>query len=293
VSALDVLSRLPPTFEVRESNSGVLALRRDAAKALERAGFGLESDGATESARLSGRAPLSVLRAGNEEFVLRRFTHGGLLRWITGARFLDAERPFRELLLSEELARRGIPSPQVVAARAVRRASGGWGLALVTRRVHGAIDGGELLLRASRGELGPRRRRALYSALGAFVARLHSQGFLHADLHPKNLLVSEFEFATAAPVVWVLDLDRSVWRNALDGDARRANLRRFFRYVWRRKERGEYRVEVTDVARFLCGYEGERAARHALWRAVATAHARTRGLHRLGWALEGGAPRPQ
>lgn len=276
---------LPPEFELQRGADGLLALRRGAADALREAGFSLHTDGAGHAAGLAGRQPMHVIAARGEEFVVRRFTHGGMLRWLTGARFLSPERPLRELQLSEALVRHGVPTPQVVAARARKLAPWGWSLALVTRRVRDALDGGELLRLAARAGLRPRERSALYGAAGALIAKLHELGFLHADLHPKNLL-----FARSACAGWgapmLLDLDRAEWRERLGDGERLANLRRLYRYVERRCTRGEYACSRADVARFMRGYCGERGRRHAQWRSVAAAHVRSLVWHRVGWALE-------
>ena len=110
-----------------------------------RLGFGPESDGRLEDSGLSGRHPMKQLDADGERFLVRSFHHGGLLRPVTGARFLDPERPFRELCLSHELNKAGLRTPQVVAARARIARGVGWYLDLVTRRVEGSLDVGRLL----------------------------------------------------------------------------------------------------------------------------------------------------
>jgi tRNA A-37 threonylcarbamoyl transferase component Bud32 len=286
-----IVSELPDAFAVTATPDGVLALRRSAQAALAAAGFSLEADGGARESDLAGRAALRELEAGGERFVLRRFTHGGLLRWLTGARFLDSERPFRELVLSERLRQAGIATPEVVAARARRLAGGGWRLDLVTRRVERVLDLGAVVERASRGEVAPSSRTRIYGAAGELVARLHALGFVHADLHPRNLYVDESALAGGAARVGVLDLDRSAWRERLDEVERLANLRRLYRYVARRREQVGWRTTRTDAVRFLRGYRVEREARKSDWRAVERLHRRSRPLHAGGWALERGFAR--
>ena len=273
---------LPEGFELREDSRGWVVSRRDSAAELAEVGFSLDSDGAATSAGLAGRKAMPVLRSGRGELVLRRFTHGGLLRWLTGARFRDAGRPLQELRDSLRLAQAGVRTPEVVAARA-RRASGwGWELALLTRRVDGASDGGALL---ERGAVSSRERARLFALAGAAVRRLHELGFLHADLHPKNLLFRrEPDGGWGAP--WVLDLDRSQWRIPLGAADRGTNLVRLFRYVERRRVAGQFDYSRADVERFLAAYEPERARRRALARAVGEAYSRSLRWHRLGWKVE-------
>lgn len=269
-------------FALEQSPAGVCALRASAREGLTAAGFGLRSDGDGRAATLVGRKPVVLLGQGSDECVLRNFTHGGLLRWLTGARFADPRRPFAELELSERLSKHGVLTPQVVAARARRATLWGWELALVTRRVSGARDGGELLEAAARCQLAPDERRAVFAAAGRLVARLHELGFLHADLHPKNLL---FRGAGEATEAWLLDLDRSRFVREISEEERNANLARLVRYVERRKARGQMDLSRADVARFLVAYEPDRARRRARLRGVVAHYRRTLGLHRLGWLV--------
>jgi hypothetical protein len=109
---------------------------------------------------------------------------------------------------------------------------------------------------------------------------------LHADLQPANILVSRTALGGGSPEFWVLDLDRSVLAEPLSREERGRNLGRLLRHVLRRlAERGPG-VSRTDFARFLVGYEGDRASRKLLWSSI-RAHAGSRLLlHRAGWWLE-------
>ena len=119
------LPELPAGFTVVEGDRGVMACRTEDAEALRTAGFGPDgthrADGGSVllDAEESGREPLGRLEVGGRTCLARRFTHGGLARAVTGRRFRDPSRPFDELVLSEALRERGVPTPRVVAARAV------------------------------------------------------------------------------------------------------------------------------------------------------------------------------
>ncbi len=286
MSTLAILRHLPEHFVVDETRAGVLALHREHADALRALGFGLDTDGRTSAADFAGRQPLRILRDAERTFVLRHFTHGGLLRRLTGERFWNAERPFRELLLAERLAAAGIDTPQVAAARARRLPGHGWALDIVTLRVEGALDLAAALGSGADDAHARKQRGEILRATGAFVARLHDAGFLHADLHPKNLLVVRSNSSGATPTLAVLDLDRSTFQAQLSDAERCANLQRLFRYVWRRRSQDARLRSRTDVRRFLCGYDPQGRKWKVLWRTVARAHFRTLALHRLGWAFE-------
>jgi 3-deoxy-D-manno-octulosonic acid kinase len=276
VRALPILSRLPADFAVREGTDGVLVARADLADAFERAGFGPDGRFDLPASTMSGRRPLGELELGSTSYLVRRFVHGGLLRWLTGSRYLDAERPFRELLVAAELVERGIPTPLVVAARAQRASGGGWRLDVVTPRVWGTMDVGEALERVRRGEVGRRACAALFSAVGALVRRLHDAGLAHADLQPRNVLVNRGALTGTRPELWIVDLDRSFLVPELTDAERQTNLRRLLRAILRRESRGSPFLRPPDFARFLRGYDPERARWKDDWRAIAAARARLR-----------------
>jgi len=269
---------LAEQFEFEDERRGCIARRKGLRAQLDAAGFTLDSNGVAAPSELGGRNALWSFRVGHEEFVLRRFTHGGLLRWLTGRRFRDPERPFREAQLSQQLQAAGIATPDVVCMRAVRAGSGGWNLDLVTRRVVGARDLSAVL--ESTDDRAVRAR--LLDAFGGWLRRLHDVGFLHADLHPKNVLVR----GGAEPPfeLWVVDLDRSVFRAELGDRERAGNLARLLRYVWRRRTRLGLRAH--DLARTLRAYEPDGVRRQELWRRIRTRTERTLLLHRAGWWLE-------
>lgn len=280
------LDALGPSFRVERRRRALWAVRRDVEATLQRAGFGPESDGTLRASDLTGRKPLLEIGAGAERFVVRRFTHGGLWRFATGRRFRDPMRPFREIVLARHLEASGVKTVEIVAARARRVGVFGWELDLVSRRVEGTLDLGDLLGRARRGELGHAVIAVCAAALGLLVQRMHACGFLHADLTPNNVLVNATVLDGADPTLVVLDLDRARTLETLDDRERRANLQRLYRFVARREERDGRALSRTDYARFFKGYDtgGERWKTD--WRAIEAAHGRARIGHAIGWRLE-------
>lgn len=278
---------LPDGFRLETSARARFAVRRDFEAALLAVGFGPESDGELRVSALSGRKPLYELDTPQQgKLLVRRFSHGGLLRFATGRRFLDSERPFEEIRLASHLEAAGIRTPEIVAARARRAAIAGFELDLVTRRVEDTIDLGWMLGMARRGEIDAACLRLVCAAVGVLVAKLHAIGFLHADLTPNNLLVHRSVLEGADPVLWVLDLDRARIVARPTDEERRANLRRLFRFVARREERDGRVLEATDYARFFLGYDPTGLAWKDDWRAIEREHADARFAHKIGWALE-------
>ena len=287
---LPILADLPAGYFVDEAPGGVMAVRVDYAEPLRQAGFGPETDGDVRASDLHGRRPLEELGLGDERLVLRRYSHGGLLRWATGRRFLDAERPFRELILADALAKSGIPTLEVVAARARFARGGGWYLDLCTRRLEGSVDLARVLDRVGSGELGEDVRGAVATSLGHLLRRLHGFGLIHADLQPRNLLVLEEDLARedlAEPLpIWVIDLDRSAFVGDLTEPERRGNLRRLFRAIDRRDKRGGRYLRQTDFTRFFRAYDASGKRWKTDWRRILADHARSGPAHWTGQLFE-------
>lgn len=282
----EILGQLGDRFRTEALPHVWWAVLRSAEVSLARTGFGPEGDGALHVSGLVGRSPLFELADGHTRYVVRRFSHGGLWRFATGRRFQDPTRPFREILAARHLADQGVQTPRIVAARARRSAGFAWHLDLVTERIEGTLDLGELLGRARRGEVSTAVVSLLAAALGVLVRRLHGCGFLHADLTPNNVLANADVLTGAEPVLWILDLDRARIVAEPSDEDRRRNLRRLLRFVARREERDGRGLRRTDFARFLKGYDPSGATWKGDWRAISREHERSLAGHRLGWRLE-------
>jgi 3-deoxy-D-manno-octulosonic acid kinase len=279
VSLGAVLATLPDGYVVRRDARGVLVVAAEAEAEFARQGFTLAGEEELAASGLSGREALGELHNGAELCVVRRFRHGGLRRALGRELFLAPARPLAELVLACRLRALGLATPRVLAARALRVGLG-WRLALVSERAAGE-DAGRTLERWRRGELARAARRALCVAAGELVARLHRAGFLHADLHPRNLLVAPD--GTLA----VLDLDKGAFRPGLSERARQDNLRRLYRSVRRREARARPFLARGDYLAFLRAY-ARRAGTdwRADWRAIERRDRLCAPLHRLGWRLE-------
>jgi tRNA A-37 threonylcarbamoyl transferase component Bud32 len=286
---LPILGDLPPGYFVEEAPGGVLAISIDYARGLHGLGFGPEEDGKLEGSDLHGRKPLFQFDLGDERLVLRRYNHGGLLRWATGARFLDPERPFRELILGDALRRSGISTPQVVAARSRPAFGGGWYLDLVTRRIEDSSDFGAVIDALSKGELSDAIRARAITSLGDLLRKLHSFGLLHADLQPRNLMVlnSALKQGNQEEIkIWVIDLDQSAFVESLSDSERRRNLRRLFRAIDRRDRSGGHFLRNTDYARFFRAYDPDGGRWKDDWRRIVSEHVRRGPFHWFGQLFE-------
>ncbi|MDE2295740.1 MAG: 3-deoxy-D-manno-octulosonic acid kinase [Gammaproteobacteria bacterium] len=184
----------------------------------------------------------------SRSWVLRHYRRGGFVARFLADRYLwtgeDRVRAFAEWRLLDRLWRRGLPVPRPVAAR-YRREGPFYRCDLITARIP---DARPLSERLTDGELPP----ALWSALGAAIARLHREGVDHADLNAHNVLVD------GAGHVSFIDFDRG--RVLADGRWTLRNLRRLRRSL--RKIGADRVLREFDAGwRALLGaYASERAA---------------------------------
>jgi hypothetical protein len=159
-----------------------------------------------------------------------RFEHGGETLFVKHWRAPGGWRAQRAFRMGEALASAGFAAPEAVLV-GERLGSG----ILVTRDT-----GGEDLL-AAVARLGDARvaKRRLLARLGAEVARLHDAGFVHGDLVPTNVRVTDtFVF---------LDNDRTRRSRVLVTLTARRNLVQLGRFV-------VPGLMLTDRARVLVAY---------------------------------------
>jgi len=218
---------------------------------------------------------------GTHRFLIRHYAHGGLLRRIMGDRFLLGSRPFREMTLTEEVRRRGIPTLRVVAAIQYQDPWPFYRGDLITTEIPSSKDMVCFLLcrppTPSREETA--LRHEVVRQAGRAVGVMHRQGVYHGDLNLKNLLV---QTSPQGPQVYVIDFDRSRILKRLSLRMRTKNLLRLNRSVEKWKAKGA-RISYTDKARFFQAYAGSdsdivlRMKRHLKKHRI---HAR---WYRMGW----------
>jgi Lipopolysaccharide kinase (Kdo/WaaP) family len=179
----------PPGFRViRSGRTQIGIARRELTPYLSLEGLKEESADGKEASAFFGRGQLKVLRLKNGETVLvRPYRHGGLVRWLTEEIFVTwPPRPFKELAITEEARRRGLPTLEIFAAW-IERIWGpfyrGW---LVTRELKGAND---LWSTLRNGLYTGSDKKSLLLAVAQSIRTMHHQGIYHGDLNLKNILV--------------------------------------------------------------------------------------------------------
>ncbi len=180
-----------------------------------------------EAGPFYGRERLRFFHLGNGETALvRSYQHGGVFRRLTADFFFTwPPRPFRELAITEEVRRRGIPTLEILGAW-VKRAWGpfyrGW---LITRELHGAHD----LWAALQSDLYNSRSESLLQVVAQGLRKMHRRGIYHGDLNLKNILVRQEGDKIRSTII---DFDKArLFPHEVPAEKSQKNLRRLLRSV--------------------------------------------------------------
>ncbi len=222
-----IWGEIPQGFtKVRAGQGRWLVVRDDKADSIRPSVC--RSESRHEMSGFEGREPLRSLSLANgDKALIRTYRHGGMLRACTGGVFCSwPPRPFRELSITEEIRRRGIPTVETYGAY-VEQLWGpfyrGW---LVTRELTGAQDLWQAFKSGLVQEVGSDRvLRAVANSLRA----LHREGVYHADLNLKNILVCKEPSGVKG---YIIDFDRAkLVLGNLPPELVRRNLSRLLRSI--------------------------------------------------------------
>lgn len=232
-----IWGQVPEGFDkIIDAHGRRLVVRRDRAAHIDFSLCETGSDGAVTESPYSGRGRLHALSLpGGDSALIRAYRHGGFFRAVTGQWFSSwPPRPFRELVVTEELRRRGLRTVEVYAA-CVSRTVGpfyrGW---LITRQLRGAEDLWSALQSGTVERLGAAALRATAESIRA----MHRQGVYHADLNLRNILL-RIEDGRAAS--YIIDYDRArLFLGALPEALAERNLARLRRSARKLDPTGRY-----------------------------------------------------
>ncbi len=229
-----------------------------------------------------GRTPHPSIPLGEgKSMVLRQYSHGGLLRAITGSLYCFGARSFRELAITEEIRSCAIPTVEPIGA--IHRTTDFplfYRAYLLTLEVPGALNAIQYLekMEESPNRETLRHQRKMIRHSGLLLRQFHQSGFFHRDLQLKNILV-------AGDRILMIDFDRSYRKRILSTGERMKNLLRLNRSAekWRRSG---LPITRTDRWRFFLAYAGDdKETRKAMERVLHTYSLRSL-FYRFGWALE-------
>ena len=277
--------QIPPYFSLIEKGK-VLLLLRDGFKdlLLEQGIEDFKSflkKASQTSHYLKGRIPHPVIPLEDgKNMVLRQYSHGGLLRAITGSTYFFGSRSFRELTLTEEIRSCGIPTILSIGALHQRIFSSFYQAYLLSLEVPRSKDLIQYLQEIgdhpSREKLFQKRK--IIHHIGLLIRQFHQAGFFHGDLQLKNILL-------AGDQIFLIDFDRSYRRQNLSIRERMKNLFRLNRSVDKWKCLG-LPITWSDRRRFFLAYAGDdKDILEAMAKALRTYSLRFL-FYRFSWTFE-------
>lgn len=230
---------------------------------------------------MDGRRPHpSIMIQNDMKMVIRKYSHGGLLRGFNRDLFLSGARSFKELSLTEEVRSSGIPTIEPIGAIHQVVFWPFYRAYFLSVEISNARD----LPRYFQENPSPYssesllHKRKTIKAAGLLLRQFHQLGFYHNDLQIKNLLVVEDR-------VLVIDFDRSYRKERLSRRERIRNLLRLNRSVEKWKRSG-LSVTRTDRWRFMKAYAGEDLKFLRAMRKAFLTHSLGLFFHRIGWVIE-------
>ena len=265
------VSELPDFVERSEGRVQVL-LRASLAEEL--LGLGiinpakfLSGCGPTEYA---GRmTPLRVNLGSGETAIVRVYRRGGMARCLMAEKYLGYSRPFREVVVSEHLRGRGVPTVEVLAAVCVRELGVMHSGFIVTREALGAETIRDVL--SKEGNV----REMVTSRVPEIFRALHDAGVAHHDLTVDNVIVG------GDGAVLLVDLDGCRVSRSVSMSRKMADLLRFRRSV----HKNNIPVSEEQWRQFLRSYarsDDDILGQEDAWLA---AFERRLFWYKLGWKL--------
>lgn len=222
----------------------------------------------------------SIPLGDGRRMVVRQYSHGGLLRAITGNLYFFGKRSFRELALTEEIRSCGISTISTIGAIHRRVFFPFYQAYFLSLEVPLAVD----LIQYFR-EIGahPSRetiltKRRTIRSIGHLIRQFHEAGFFHSDLQLKNILA-------ASDQLLLIDFDRSYRKSALSTRDKMKNLLRLNRSAEKWKRLG-LPITRTDRWRFFSTYTRDDNTIRQTMAKTLRGYSLRLLFHRLGWAIE-------
>jgi len=193
--------------------------------------------------------PCVPIKGSNERMIIKHYQHGGFFRKITRDIFFGNLRPFWELAILEAASRKGVPVPEVIAARVDRIFGPLYKGEIVYKEIPDSVNLLEYLKRLNEGLIKEKisQKRKIINSLAEAIKKMHTSGIYHGDLNVKNVLIQNMGKEIR---VYLVDFDCSKIRDKLTLRARVHNLARFNRSC----EKWEAPITVTDKLRFFLSY---------------------------------------
>jgi len=226
--------------------------------------------------------PCVPIKGSNERMIIKHYEHGGLFRKITRDVLFGNSRPFRELAILEAASQKGIPVPEVLAARVDRIFGPLYKGEIVYKEIPDSTNLLEYLKRFKERRFKEKisRKREIIKSLAQAINKMHTSGIYHGDLNVKNVLIQNIGKGTQ---VYLIDFDCSKIKEKLTLRDRIKNLARFNRSC----EKWKAPITNTDKLRFFLSYsKGDRLVESNLRKYIRKCLHFHWG-HRIYWKLFG------
>jgi tRNA A-37 threonylcarbamoyl transferase component Bud32 len=215
--------------------------------------------------------------------VIRKYRRGGALRFFLPDVYWGGHRPFRELCVTAEALQRGIPTVSVLAAVTEKAAGPLYRGYLISRELPLSRDLPDVLKSLAMSPAQERftKKRAILARAAQAIHAMHERGFYHGDLNLKNILLATYPEDT----VYILDWDKSCYKEKLSRAERSRNVLRFCRSMTKLKEKGIPFTE-RDQLFFLRAYWGDDKSMKKRLRRDFVRMKLSLGPRKLRWKIE-------
>ncbi len=167
-----------------------------------------------------GRGAAVFFNCDGVPLVLKQYRRGGMIGRLVARRYvytgLESTRVWREFRLLHQLARMGLPVPQVVAAEIERKSRVFYQGQLITVEITNAKTLAEWIEHSAITE-------PVWESIGSTIRRFHDQGVYHDDLNANNIMLD------SAGKIWLIDFDKGSVGSRRGERWKRGNLNRLQR----------------------------------------------------------------
>ncbi len=244
---------VPQGYKLIHDGPATLVVKKEYEKSLLKLGIAkpqlLLNKYYSADSRSKGRGvvpAIPITKTPDTKIMLRKYLRGGLIRFINKDLFLNSHRPLDELNIGTEAFRKGIPTAETLAAVSIKVSGFFYENYLITKELASCCDLPQYLERLSKSlknNFLEKKEQVLLKTAEA-VKTMHDNGFLHADLNMKNILVHSLN----PEKLYIIDWDKSVLQDKLSDSERSSNIIRFCRSMAKLKQGG---IPVTEHDREL------------------------------------------
>jgi tRNA A-37 threonylcarbamoyl transferase component Bud32 len=280
----------PPGFVLISRGRTTIAVRDEYRELLLKQGIdtpeklmgGCVMDSAAHTGR--GATPALPIQGRNQEnMVIRKYRRGGALRFFMPDIYWGGHRPFKELCVTTEALQHGIPTVAVLAAVTEQVAGPLYRGYLISRELPSSRDLPDVLGTLAMNPTQERfvKKRVILAQVAQAIRSMHDRGFYHGDLNLKNILLATHHENT----VYILDWDKSWYKEKLSQAERSRNVLRFCRSMAKLKEKGLPFTE-RDQLFFLRAYWGDDKSMKNRLRRGFVRMKLSLGVRKMRWKIE-------